>query len=325
MVGSQLPKLHMNPALYFPFYLLSVTSLFVCLTPRRMSEPLIAAVTGANKGIGYAIVRNIALQYPQSILGSSGAPLLIYLTARDNGRGQQAVSSILEDPELRKAKALQKDGGRADVKYQHLDISNKESIQDFEAFLKKQHPNGIDVLVNNAGVAFDGFDAGIVEKTLASNYHGTRHITETMLPHMRKGGRIVNVSSMAGKLNKYSPEITDTLRAARSVASISGLMDEYLNQVQAGTHSQNGWPSAGYAVSKAGVTGMTKAIGRSKEVAAQGVLVNSCCPGYVDTDMTKHRGRKTPDQGAQTPVKIALHDIGGTTGEFWQHEDVSEW
>lgn len=56
-----------------------------------------------------------------------------------------------------------------------------------------------------------------------------------------------------------------------------------------------------------------------------GVLVNSCCPGYVDTDMTKHRGSKTVDEGAQTPVLLACGDIGGTRGEFWQHEKVIEW
>ena len=41
--------------------------------------------------------------------------------------------------------------------------------------------------------------------------------------------------------------------------------------------------------------------------------------------MTKGRGRKTPDQGAQTPVKLALGDLGGKSGEFWEHEEVSQW
>ena len=36
------------------------------------------------------------------------------------------------------------------------------------------------------------------------------------------------------------------------------------------------------------------------------VLVNACCPGYVNTDMTKGNGAKTVDQGAKTPVMLAL-------------------
>ena len=47
-----------------------------------------------------------------------------------------------------------------------------------------------------------------------------------------------------------------------------------------------------------------------------GVLVNSCCPGYVSTDMTNNRGAKTVDEGARTPVLLACGDIGGIAGEF---------
>ena len=41
--------------------------------------------------------------------------------------------------------------------------------------------------------------------------------------------------------------------------------------------------------------------------------------------MTRGGGAKTPDQGARTPVMLALEDIGGRTGEFWQSESVTEW
>ena len=41
--------------------------------------------------------------------------------------------------------------------------------------------------------------------------------------------------------------------------------------------------------------------------------------------MTKGRGAKSVDEGAQTPVMLAIGDIGGKTGLFWQHEKVSEW
>ena len=59
--------------------------------------------------------------------------------------------------------------------------------------------------------------------------------------------------------------------------------------------------------------------------ANSNVLVNSCCPGYVKTDMTGGGGPKTPDQGAQTPVMLVLEDLGGRSGGFWQHEQEIEW
>jgi len=45
----------------------------------------------------------------------------------------------------------------------------------------------------------------------------------------------------------------------------------------------------------------------------------------VKTDMTKGRGMKTTDEGAITPVMLAVGDIGGKTGEFWQHERLVQW
>ena len=51
-------------------------------------------------------------------------------------------------------------GGLTTVKYHGVDISRKESVEDFKGFLEREHPEGIDVVVNNAGIAMNGF--GIV-------------------------------------------------------------------------------------------------------------------------------------------------------------------
>jgi carbonyl reductase 1 len=88
------------------------------------------------------IVRQLALQYPKSPYNNG--PLLIYLTARDQGRGEKAISELEVDPALKKAKALKADGGLAQVKFHTLDISETKSIQEFASFLKTEHPEGID-------------------------------------------------------------------------------------------------------------------------------------------------------------------------------------
>lgn len=134
----------------------------------------VAAVTGANKGIGLAIgnfskassssgsclltlytVRNLALQYPSSPFHSG--PFLIYLTARSAERGAEAVKTLESDPALRKAKVLAQDGGDTTIKFKELDISNAMSIREFAESLHKDHPGGIDFVINNAGIAMQGF------------------------------------------------------------------------------------------------------------------------------------------------------------------------
>lgn len=88
-----------------------------------MVSQKIAAVTGGNKGIGLSIVRALCKQFDGDV----------YLTARDEGRGKQAV------------KELEKEG--LHPKFQILDISNVKSVDDFKNFLIKEY-GGIDVFVH---------------------------------------------------------------------------------------------------------------------------------------------------------------------------------
>jgi carbonyl reductase 1 len=173
----------------------------------------------------------------------------------------------------------------------------------------------------------EGFDANVVKKTLETNYYGTLEASRSFLPLLRDGGRLVNVSSRSGVLNKYSDEITSAFREAAKtdIDSVTAIMQRFQKAIDENRVKEDGFSEAAYAVSKAGETAMTMVLAMEEKKKGRGVLVNSCCPGYTNTDMTKGRGRKTVDQGAKTPVKLALEDIGGVQGEFWEHEDVSQW
>ncbi|MET0936111.1 MAG: SDR family oxidoreductase [Luteibacter sp.] len=142
----------------------------------------ITLVTGANKGIGLEIARQ---------LGKAGHRIL--LGARDAGRGQDAV------------KTLQGEG--VDVRLVALDLSDSASIKaaakDIEA-----NEGRLDVLVNNAGIAVQGdglpgsADIDAVRRVFDTNYFGTVEVTQALLPLVKKSasGRIVNVSSGLGSI-----------------------------------------------------------------------------------------------------------------------------
>ncbi|KAM0281438.1 hypothetical protein ACHAQH_003561 [Verticillium albo-atrum] len=286
-----------------------------------MAPSRIGVVTGANKGIGFAIVRQLALQYPKSHIENGS--FLIYLTSRDDTRGKDAVASLQQ--ELQKSNVLSTDGGASEIKHHQLDISDSKSIHSFASFLNKEHPDGIDFVINNAGIALEGFDNDVVKNTIACNYYGTLEATRAWIPTLKPDGRIINVASISGALNKYSPSIKDRFVNAKTVDDVTNLMEEFTAAVKKGTHEADGWPSAAYAVSKAGEIGQTRAIAKELKDDGSKILINSCHPGWVVTDMTKGKGTKTADQGAQTPVQLALEDIGGKSGTYWSDEREVDW
>ena len=85
-----------------------------------------------NKGIGYAIVRNLALKY------ASETPLTVFMTARDSNLGQESLKKIKQ--ELKSKKVLRDDGGKVDVKFLRMDLTDEQSIKDVKDVLA--HDNG---------------------------------------------------------------------------------------------------------------------------------------------------------------------------------------
>jgi carbonyl reductase 1 len=125
-------------------------------------------------------------------------------------------------------------------------------------------------------------------------------------------------------LTKYSEEIRNRFLASRTEEDVASIMRDFTSAVAAGKEKEAGFPSAAYATSKAGLIGATRALALANK-DKNSVLINSCCPGYVNTDMTKGNGTKTPDEGAQTPVMLAIKDIQGQTGLLWRNEKVLNW
>lgn len=275
------------------------------------SSSRVALVTGANKGIGLAIVRDLCRQFSGDVV----------LTARDVARGQAAVQQ------------LQAEG--LSPRFHQLDIDDLQSIRALRDFLRKEY-GGLDVLVNNAGIAFKTKDTTPfhiqAEVTMKTNFFGTRDVSVELLPIMKPQGRVVNVSSVASlmALKNCSPELQQKFRSETiSEEELVGLMNKFVEDTKNGVHEKAGWPSTAYGVTKIGVTVLSRIHARNLSAQRKGdkILLNACCPGWVRTDMAGPKAPKSPEEGAETPVYLALLPSDATEphGEFIREKSVVQW
>jgi len=272
--------------------------------------PKVAVVTGANKGIGYSIVKLLLQSKSQDV---------VYLTARDEGRGKEAVAS------------LKKIG--LEASFHPLDIDSTDSIAQLANYLKKTH-GGLDVLINNAGIAYKGssnapFDEQ-AEVTNRTNYFGTLNVCEALVPLLNNGARVVHVSSQVGHnaFAKMAPELQEQFASdSLTISQLSGLINSFISATKQGTHKEQGWPNTAYGVSKAGVTALCTVQQRDYEEEHPGsdVIFSACCPGYCDTDMTSHTGPRPADVGADVAVFLTTLGSDSPKGKFWYDRKVLSW
>jgi len=217
----------------------------------------------------------------------------VVLTSRNEELGKSAVVKIASP--------------HNNVEYYPLDITDKSSITRFANYLSEKH-KGLDILVNNAGMAFkgDAFDENVARVTLGTNYFGTLEVCQQLLPLVRDEGSVVNVSSRAGRFSSLShPLKQQYFKSDLKVEELNGLMNKFISDVSKGIHKKEGWPQQAYGVSKMGVTTLSRILGQNEK---RRVMITSCCPGWIATDMSGNSpSAKGIDEGADTPVWLALH------------------
>ena len=236
----------------------------------------VAVVTGANKGIGREIARQLARE-----------GITVFIGARDEQRGREAAEKL-------RAEGL-------DVRPLRLDITDDASVAAAAAALERD-PGRLDILVNNAGIAIDDgppsrVSIDVLKRTYETNVFGVVRTTQAMLPLLRRSdaGRIVNLSSGLGSLTRNSDPSWE-------YAAVKFLA---------------------YNSSKTAVNAIT--VQFAHELRDTPIKVNAADPGYVATDMNRNQGVRSVEQGASTPVRLALLPADGPTGGYFNDDGPLPW
>ena len=233
-------------------------------------EKRVVVVTGGNRGIGHEICRQLAK-----------LDLTVVLTSRNEKDGMEAVANF------------NKQG--LPVRFYPLDVNDPSQIIKLKVFLVKEF-GCCDCLVNNAGVFFDNKDGNffntdlaIVRQTMETNVYGPYLLCKTLVPLMKKNnyGRIVNISSGLGRLNKMG----------------------------------GGFPA--YRMSKVAINVITRVL--AAELVGTNILVNSLDPGWVKTRMGGPGATRPVEEGADTAVWLSTLPDGGPTGKIFHDRKEVLW
>lgn len=267
-----------------------------------MSVNKVAVVTGANKGLGYSIVKKLCEKY-------SGK---VYLTSRDERRGGKACE------ELKKL--------GLNPSFHQLDVSDKESVNNFVKHIR-EHNEEVEILINNAGILFlkDALEPKTfqAEQTVFVNFTALVDFTEAILPFVKNGGRIVNITSSSGHLCRIpSEELRKKFQSETlTLEELKTLVNNYVEDVKQDQEIKE-WGESPYVVSKVAVNAYTFMLHR--RLAPKGITVNCVHPGYVMSDMTRGGGSITPDDAADVPVRLALTPWGAGL-YVWHNGTVVPW
>ncbi|HJV91663.1 MAG TPA: SDR family NAD(P)-dependent oxidoreductase [Holophagaceae bacterium] len=174
-----------------------------------------------------------------------------------------------------------------------LDVTDGDRVAAAAEAIRQAH-GFLDGLVNNAGILLAGADEDLLHlpedvllETLDTNLLGPLRMAQAFAPLLRKGGRIVNVSSGGGSLS-----------------------------------SPSSWSPA-YCLSKTALNGLTAQL--AVALRPKGISVNAACPGWVRTDMGGPGAPRDVTEGAAGITWLCLDAPANLTGRFLRDGKEIPW
>ena len=278
-----------------------------------MSNSRIALVTGANQGLGRALVEGLAARMaPQD---------RILLTGRDEGRVQAAVAAVAGGP------AIARIEGRV------LDVRDGRAIAALAAELGE-----VDIVFSNATARMspDADPAQEIDAVAETNNLATTQILRAFGPRLPPGGRLIVVASALGTLDKLDDRAAERFdhAAEQDLDAVDALVAEWREAVHDGHAEDDGFGTWLNIPSKVAQVAAIRALARERRAAdlSHNRLLMALCPGLIDTDASRPwfddmSSAQTPSQAAAWPVELVLDGTFNPAfyGELVQFGRVLPW
>ncbi|GAA0640068.1 SDR family NAD(P)-dependent oxidoreductase [Kutzneria viridogrisea] len=232
-------------------------------------------ITGANKGLGFETARRLV-----------AAGHTVYLGSRDAERGRRAAEQL-------GARAVQ------------FDVTEDASVQ--AAVRTIEADGGLDVLVNNAGIASEWRSA---DNTVI----GAAEVTADIMRQTFE----TNVFGMVRVIHAFLPVLQRS--AAPAVVNVSSGLASLTRVTSPGTPAY-GYTGVAYPASKTAVNMITVQYAK----AFPAMRINAVEPGFTQTDLNGNSGTQTVEQGAEIIVRMAQVGPDGPTGGYFDAEGTLPW
>ncbi|GAA3591594.1 SDR family NAD(P)-dependent oxidoreductase [Kribbella ginsengisoli] len=277
-----------------------------------MRPQRIALVTGANQGIGFALVQGLAARLD--------AADLVLLTGRNPERVAAAVARV---------------DGTAQVEGRVLDVTDAAAVADLAADLQARY-GGVDLVISNAigPLTPDRTQAEQADEFIAVANGGTDAVLRSFAPVLRPAGRLIVVASSLGTLDQLDAKVQPLFEDGHTLDEIEQTVEDWRQTIHAGTAAENGWPEWINIPSKVAQVAAVRAVAatRRTEDLADGTLIASVCPGLVDTRASRpwfddFSQARTPEEAAEPILDLLLtdHVDPSTYGELIRDGKVLPW
>ncbi len=275
-----------------------------------MPAPRTALVTGANQGLGPALVAGLAVRMdPQD---------RVVLTGRDPDRVRAAAAAM--------------PSSGAQVEARVLDVRDADAIADLAAELGE-----VDIVFSNATSRMSPNDdpADRVDAVAETNNLATSRILRAFAPRLRRGGRLIIVASALGTLDKLDDRVRPRFAAAAtSLDAVDALVADWRDAVHAGRAEAEGFGAWLNIPSKVAQVAAVRAMAQQRRTAdlADGTLIAALCPRLIDTEASRPwfadmSEAQTPAKAAEWPVELVLGQRVDPAfyGELVQFGQILPW